>query len=82
MAMPEGVNTFAGRLATFEGPRRLAKRRASSAKKKGPNSQEWPHQSPTAEQVDDTTLLCSLQLADWSLARKIRLLLPAHHDQQ
>ncbi|KAI9722108.1 MAG: hypothetical protein M1828_004922 [Chrysothrix sp. TS-e1954] len=52
MASQEEVfRTFAGRLATFEGPQQIAKRRASSVKKKKANTASWPHESPSPEEL-------------------------------
>lgn len=52
MAGAIDISTYAGRLATFAGPVQLTKRRASSAKKaKTPTTVEWPHATPTPEQV-------------------------------
>ncbi|KAK5169265.1 hypothetical protein LTR04_005909 [Oleoguttula sp. CCFEE 6159] len=51
MAPPEGVNTFIGRLATFEAPHHLTKRRASSTKKKTPTTVIWPHEKPAPEEL-------------------------------
>jgi hypothetical protein len=54
MAMPEGVNTLQGRIETFAVPHHLAKRRASSTKKKGPNTISWPHNNPLPNDVSIT----------------------------
>ncbi|KXT14848.1 hypothetical protein AC579_4087 [Pseudocercospora musae] len=45
------MNSFAARLATFEQPHQLTKRRASSnsSKRKGGNTVEWPHEQPSKE---------------------------------
>lgn len=52
MAPTRDVMTLAGRLATFDGPVQITKRRASSAKKTKPaTTAEWPHQSPSPDQV-------------------------------
>lgn len=56
MAGAIDTSTYAGRLATFAGPVQLTKRRASSAKKaKTPTTVEWPHATPTPEQVRIST---------------------------
>ena len=52
MAGTADMSTYAGRLATFDGPVQIVKRRASTTKKsKTPNTVEWPHQTPAPEQV-------------------------------
>ncbi|KAL9092729.1 MAG: hypothetical protein Q9159_000627 [Coniocarpon cinnabarinum] len=51
MAPSPEMQTFAGRLASFDGPKQVNKRRASSQKKKQPTSSSWPHESPTPEQL-------------------------------
>ncbi|KAF2840176.1 BIR-domain-containing protein [Patellaria atrata CBS 101060] len=51
MKLPEGVNTLIGRLATFQEPVQLPKRRASSTKKKTPSTVSWPHKTPTPEEL-------------------------------
>ncbi|WPG99995.1 Hypothetical protein R9X50_00281900 [Acrodontium crateriforme] len=53
MAANEGMHTYAARLATFETPHQLSKRRASGqgTKKKGPTTAEWPHANPTPEDL-------------------------------
>ncbi|TKA46018.1 hypothetical protein B0A49_12600 [Cryomyces minteri] len=51
MAPPEGVHTFIGRLATFEAPHHLTKRRASSTKKKTPTTVTWPHERPAPDEL-------------------------------
>ena len=52
MAGTADMSTYAGRLATFDGPVQIVKRRASTTKKsKTPNTVEWPNQTPTPEQV-------------------------------
>lgn len=47
----EDLTTLAGRLATFEQPHHVAKRRASSTKKKAQPSVGWPHKTPTPDDV-------------------------------
>ncbi|KAI5359377.1 hypothetical protein Slin14017_G102790 [Septoria linicola] len=54
MAMPavrSDMYSFVGRLATFEQPQQLTKRRASSntTKRKAGNTVEWPHANPPKE---------------------------------
>jgi len=52
MTSAHNIMTLAGRLATFDGPVQITKRRASTAKKtKAATTAEWPHQSPSPEQV-------------------------------
>lgn len=51
MTLPEGVQTYAGRLATFETAHHPPKRRASSTKKKGAGTVTWPATAPAAEEV-------------------------------
>ncbi|KAF2099497.1 hypothetical protein NA57DRAFT_55462 [Rhizodiscina lignyota] len=51
MALPNGAQTFAGRLATFEAVHHMPKRRASNNKKKGPSTLTWPTTAPTAEDM-------------------------------
>ncbi|KXS99266.1 hypothetical protein AC578_6179 [Pseudocercospora eumusae] len=45
------MNSIVARLATFEQPRQLTKRRASSnsSRRKGGNTVEWPHAKPSKE---------------------------------
>ncbi|KAF2864288.1 BIR-domain-containing protein [Piedraia hortae CBS 480.64] len=46
------MRTYAARLATFQSPRQLSKRRASSqSKRKGANVIEWPHDQPAVEEL-------------------------------
>lgn len=73
----EDVGTLAGRLATFERPHHLAKRRASAAKKKAPPAVTWPHEKPTPEEVRFTSLfeLWKEDLADSKSAACARRLL-------
>lgn len=52
---PEGINTLAGRIESFITEHHLAKRRASSVKKRaGGNAVTWPHNFLPAEQVSPT----------------------------
>ncbi|KAK4543259.1 hypothetical protein LTR36_005809 [Oleoguttula mirabilis] len=55
MAGSPDMQTFASRLATFQHPHQLSKRRASSqgSKRKngGGNTVEWPHERPAAEEL-------------------------------
>ena len=58
MSTPDaGLNEFSARLATFQTPHHLNKRRASNQTKKkgggggGGNTVEWPHEYPSAEGV-------------------------------
>ena len=59
------MQTFAARLASFQHPHHLSKRRASSqssgSKKKGATAQtvEWPHERPSPE---DVRYACNLAL--------------------
>lgn len=48
---PTELNTIAGRLATFDTPHQLPKRRASSTKKKAVTQVSWPHETPTPADV-------------------------------
>ncbi|KAF7188455.1 Protein bir1 [Pseudocercospora fuligena] len=46
------MNSFVARLATFEQPHQLTKRRrasSNSSKRKGGNTVEWPHEQPSKE---------------------------------
>jgi hypothetical protein len=46
------MQSFASRVATFQQPHQLTKRRASSqGKKKTQQTTEWPHESPSPEEV-------------------------------
>lgn len=46
------MQSFAARVATFQQPQQLGKRRASSqGKKKTQQTIEWPHQQPSPEEV-------------------------------
>ena len=46
------MQSFASRVATFQQPHQLSKRRASSqGKKKAQQTAEWPHESPSPEEV-------------------------------
>ncbi|KIW07687.1 uncharacterized protein PV09_01626 [Verruconis gallopava] len=80
MSIPDGINTFQGRLDTFAQPHHLAKRRASSTKKKGPSAVSWPHSNPlpndlaragffyrpSAESEDNCEcFLCHVKLDGW-----------------
>ncbi|EKG15733.1 hypothetical protein MPH_07168 [Macrophomina phaseolina MS6] len=51
MSASEHLNTFVGRLATFESPKQLTKRRASSTKKKTATTVSWPHEAPSPEDL-------------------------------
>ncbi|KAJ9640962.1 hypothetical protein H2199_005630 [Coniosporium tulheliwenetii] len=51
MGAPEAVQTVSGRLATFEEPQHLPKRRASSTKKKTALAVSWPHEKPAPEDL-------------------------------
>ncbi|KAK0653381.1 Protein bir1 [Lasiodiplodia hormozganensis] len=51
MSHPENVNSFVGRLATFESPRQLSKRHASSSKKRTATTVSWPHETPSPEDL-------------------------------
>ena len=54
MTLAEGLQTFAGRLVTFENPKQVNKRRASNNKKKQPTTVVWPHEDPDPEAVSKT----------------------------
>ena len=78
MTLPEGTQTFAGRLATFENPHHLPKRRASSTKKKGAGTLSWPASAPSAEEVGAAfdletrmELTCILDGESWILLQAI-----------
>jgi len=46
------MQSFASRVATFQQPHQLSKRRASSqGKKKNQQTTEWPHEHPSPEEV-------------------------------
>ncbi|KAI9672064.1 MAG: hypothetical protein M1831_001877 [Alyxoria varia] len=51
MTTQEELRTYAVRLTSFDGPHQVAKRRASSAKKKAPTTVSWPHKTPKPEQL-------------------------------
>ncbi|KAK5133570.1 hypothetical protein LTR08_007609 [Meristemomyces frigidus] len=53
MAGTPDMQTFAARLATFQQPHQLSKRRASgqSGKKKAVTTAEWPHERPQPEEL-------------------------------
>ncbi|MBE7181545.1 MAG: hypothetical protein INR71_10120 [Terriglobus roseus] len=51
MTVPEGVQTYAGRLDTFKDAHHAPKRRASSTKKRGQPALAWPDTAPPAEEV-------------------------------
>lgn len=51
MTSSSDLNTIAGRLASFDGPHQVAKRRASSTKKKTITQASWPHKTPKPEDV-------------------------------
>ncbi|KAF2138039.1 uncharacterized protein K452DRAFT_277733 [Aplosporella prunicola CBS 121167] len=52
MAAPDDVASFVGRVATFEAPKQLTKRRASSTtKRKAPTTVSWPHTAPSVEDL-------------------------------
>ncbi|EOD53158.1 putative chromosome segregation protein [Neofusicoccum parvum UCRNP2] len=51
MSSPEHLKSFVGRLATFESPKQLTKRRASSTKKKTATTVAWPHETPSPEDL-------------------------------
>lgn len=52
MAAPKypDMQSLSARLATFEGPRQIAKRRASNAKKKQPATASWSQKNPVSPQ--------------------------------
>jgi hypothetical protein len=51
-SLPEGVHTYAGRLASFSITYRLpSKSRASATHFKSQNALAWPHKTPSPEQV-------------------------------
>lgn len=51
MSAPENLNSFVGRLATFDAPKQLTKRRASTTRKKTATTVSWPHKDPSPEEV-------------------------------
>ncbi|KAL0254428.1 hypothetical protein SLS55_009903 [Diplodia seriata] len=51
MSPPDNANSFVGRLASFESPRQLTKRRASSTKKRTATTVSWPHETPSPEDL-------------------------------
>ncbi|KKY19306.1 putative at hook domain-containing protein [Diplodia seriata] len=51
MSPPDNANSFVGRLASFESPRQLTKRRASSTKKRIATTVSWPHETPSPEDL-------------------------------
>ncbi|KAK3673216.1 hypothetical protein LTR78_006761 [Recurvomyces mirabilis] len=53
MAGSVEMQTYSARLNSFQIPHQLSKRRASSSssKKKGGNTVEWPHESPSPEEL-------------------------------
>ncbi|KAK4569471.1 hypothetical protein LTR86_003234 [Recurvomyces mirabilis] len=53
MAGSVEMQTYSARLTSFQIPHQLSKRRASSSssKKKGGNTVEWPHESPSPEEL-------------------------------
>jgi len=54
---PEGIHTLAGRIESFFTEHHLAKRRASSVKKRTVgNALTWPHTFLPAEQVSYSSL--------------------------
>ncbi|KAK7543083.1 hypothetical protein IWX49DRAFT_586058 [Phyllosticta citricarpa] len=80
MASSNNLNCYTGRLATFEEPKHLTKRRASSTKKKTATTVTWPHTapaiedlaqsgfyySPTANHPDNVTcFMCKHKLDNW-----------------
>lgn len=54
MALSAELQTFDARLATFETPQQINKRRASNNRKRQPNTVSWPHEKPDPEQVSET----------------------------
>jgi Inhibitor of Apoptosis domain len=60
---PEGVNCYHGRLETFKTAHHLAKRRASSTRKRVPTTATWPHKSPSPDDVRSTVILIRGTLA-------------------
>lgn len=54
MAGNPEMQTYAARLASFQTPHQLTKRRASSqtGRKKHGNTIEWPHSRPAMEEVN------------------------------
>ena len=49
-ALPS-MRTVANRLASFQGEHQVAKRRASTQKKKTQSTAAWPHATPAPEDV-------------------------------
>ena len=71
------MQSFASRVATFQQPHQLSKRRASSqGKKKAQQTAEWPHESPSPEEVC-RLVRCVEPHTDRLQARTRRLLLQA-----
>lgn len=57
MASVVDLDTFVGRISTFEEPQPLEKRRVSTTKKKTPTTASWPHDRPNPEQVSSIRCL-------------------------
>ena len=72
MVVSPELLTFAGRLATFESPKQINKRRASDRKKKQPTTATWLHKRPTPDQVRILThmKIATLMLTLSSLPRQ------------
>lgn len=66
MAGTPEMQTYAARLASFQTPHQLTKRRASSqtGRKKHGNTIEWPHTRPAIEEVTyhQFPLFCSKRM--------------------
>ncbi|KAK8159787.1 hypothetical protein IWX90DRAFT_441328 [Phyllosticta citrichinensis] len=80
MATSDHLNCYTGRIASFQEPKQLTKRRASSTRKKTATSVSWPHTapsiedlaqsgfyySPTANHPDNVTcFMCKHKLDNW-----------------
>ncbi|KAE9992468.1 hypothetical protein Vi05172_g9667 [Venturia inaequalis] len=80
MEQPVAVSTYQGRLNSFSTEHHLSKRRASSVKKRTPQTVSWPHKSPQPEELaragffykptgdsDDNCMcfVCQRQLDGW-----------------
>jgi hypothetical protein len=72
------MRTFASRVATFQQPHQLSKRRASSqGKKKNQQTTEWPHENPSPEEVCMRCSEIDKNTANIPTARTRRFLLQA-----
>lgn len=72
------MQSFASRVATFQQPHQLSKRRASSqGKKKNQQTTEWPHESPSPEEVCMRYVVSNSNIANTPTACARRFLLQA-----